>query len=418
MANIFFSLLGDDTAGDGSILNPYRTFQKAHDVAVADDIIYGRGGTYNNKTTITRSGFSVAHSITAQPYQTEPVIFDGTGFANADNIYVASAAYWLIKGFELKLATRMGVLGDGSDHITLQNLISHDQVSCGYNFYNGCTNITLDTCIAHDTNSGGNQEAISLDGVNGFEVKKCLAYNVLANKEGIQIKHGCSNGSAHNNEVYNAKAGLNIDNSGVASSNIQLYANKLHNNTIIGMSLSSEVSPVNMSEIDIFNNLIYLNGTYGLADSIDAFQRIGIRIINNTLYGNGGNEITLVDLASYYQSCIIRNNILSHFGAIDHLLYIVNSLTGIGIDHNLFYNPAGYDPLDTLGLSYIQADPKFAYPTGNAFQPQATSPARGSGSPLLLPTYDYDGRLRIYPDIGAYAQTNNQALSHNLIGSL
>lgn len=78
MADKFYSLLGDDTTGTGSILSPYRTPTKALQNVGLGDVVYGRGGTYSNKvsnpTGITW-GTQESERITFMPYDNEPITF-------------------------------------------------------------------------------------------------------------------------------------------------------------------------------------------------------------------------------------------------------------------------------------------------------------------------------------------------------
>lgn len=58
-ATWYVSPTGND-GNIGTLAEPFLTIQKGHDVAVAGDTIYARGGTYESSTevTITRDGVS------------------------------------------------------------------------------------------------------------------------------------------------------------------------------------------------------------------------------------------------------------------------------------------------------------------------------------------------------------------------
>ena len=51
-SEIFVSVLGSDTAGNGSVGNPYATVQHAVDIAVAGDEVHVGGGTFNGDVTM------------------------------------------------------------------------------------------------------------------------------------------------------------------------------------------------------------------------------------------------------------------------------------------------------------------------------------------------------------------------------
>ena len=106
--NIFIATDGNDSSGDGSMANPYKTIRKGCDQASPGDTVMVRAGTYKNSdyddgdiwtgTYVTRI---IIHGtadkyITIQPYDTEEVIikFDGVyGFL------IQEASYIRIKGF-------------------------------------------------------------------------------------------------------------------------------------------------------------------------------------------------------------------------------------------------------------------------------------------------------------------------------
>lgn len=120
-AGIYVSTLGND-ANAGTYASPYATIQKAHDVAVAGDTIYVRGGTYNLTSTIqvTRDGAS-GNPITLINYPGETPILDGTSVPSGS--YTASCAirlnnalYWTIDGLEVRHCPDFGVKVEGASH--------------------------------------------------------------------------------------------------------------------------------------------------------------------------------------------------------------------------------------------------------------------------------------------------------------
>ncbi|NOY43605.1 MAG: hypothetical protein GXP26_17430, partial [Planctomycetes bacterium] len=92
----YVSNSGSDT-GPGTLAQPFRTIQKASDIADAGDTVFVRGGTYRETVTVAASG-TAASPITFKPYQGERVTitgldeFNGSWSPDQGNIYQASMA--------------------------------------------------------------------------------------------------------------------------------------------------------------------------------------------------------------------------------------------------------------------------------------------------------------------------------------
>jgi hypothetical protein len=67
---------GNDTTGNGTLANPYRTIQKGANMAGHGETVYIRGGTYRETVTMQRSGED-GSPITFRPYGSEGVTVSG-----------------------------------------------------------------------------------------------------------------------------------------------------------------------------------------------------------------------------------------------------------------------------------------------------------------------------------------------------
>lgn len=67
---------GNDTTGDGSLEAPWKTIQKAANVAVAGDTVRIRGGTYREEVTPSNNG-TAESPIVFRPYLDETVVISG-----------------------------------------------------------------------------------------------------------------------------------------------------------------------------------------------------------------------------------------------------------------------------------------------------------------------------------------------------
>jgi len=98
----YVSTTGNDSTGDGTITNPWKTIQCAANVAQAGDIVIIRGGTYRETITPVNSG-TLDSPITFASASGENVIINGcdivTGWTQYNgNIYQASMPWTMGKG--------------------------------------------------------------------------------------------------------------------------------------------------------------------------------------------------------------------------------------------------------------------------------------------------------------------------------
>ena len=418
---------GNDSNG-GSQAHPFLTISKAVSTVVAGDTVYVETGTYNERVHIGSISGDANRWTTFSTFNNESVIIDGTGFYCP--VSISNSSYIIFNGFQIQNSVnRFGIgVGDGGQahYINLTNLVIHDcyasGISCDSGSYNPgyITNILISGCNVYNCCTGGTQEAISMVTVDNFEITNCLVHDapvVEGNQQaGIDAKYGCTNGKIHNNEVYDVGCGIYVGNinQGVTS-NIDVYNNLIHGCNNIGSTgilLDSENSPISMNNINMYNNILY--GNYR---GIEVFWEVGVgsttktfSIINNTFYHNGGAGLTEIYLADTtgYVNCVVENNLI--VGSNDNTLMICNKATsGVMIDHNLFYDAAGYYTAGydkvTYGANYIQGNPLLVSPDTGNFNIAAGSPAIGAGLSTLAPAFDFIGTSRpqgMGYDIGAY----------------
>ena len=299
----------------------------------------------------------------------------------------------------------------GSSNIALVGLKIHDVAKSGI-YVEITNNLLIDGCEVYKTNSIYlSDEQVSIVGVNNFEIKNCSFHNCIT-ENGLCCKGGSSNGSIHDNEIYGSNdttTGIYVGNcDSLPEDNYKIYNNRIHDCTSAGIVLGSEESPyASVTNIDIYNNLIY-NNSEGFCVWAHPFTR-SFRIINNVFYNNG-DEIAVYgsgSTAGVNQNCIIRNNILVAFSN-ENLILLESTTGGIpAIDHNLYFDPTGaynFQPTNILGTNYVKANPLFVNPPTD-FRLQAGSPAINAGSATLAPSTDFIGTIRPQGaayDIGAY----------------
>jgi hypothetical protein len=124
---IYASLSGNDTTGNGSESNPYRSLQKANNVAVATpgSTVVLRGGTWSESMTMQRgTGGSPSAWLTFMAYPGETVIFDGHNgsIANAFYLYYPSG-YIRIKGIQFQNFGNAAILGRTCHDIIIEDCV-------------------------------------------------------------------------------------------------------------------------------------------------------------------------------------------------------------------------------------------------------------------------------------------------------
>ena len=402
--NIFYvAATGNDITGNGSLTTPWATPQKAANMMVAGDTCYIETGTYGYFAVMT-SG-SPGNYETFENYNGEVVnINGGTGY---DNIWTHAQNYIQFIGLRCVGTTTVGIDVDGNN-ITVQNCYFSNCTSSGIDV-GTVSNTIINGCECSGTNTQGTNECLSLYGANNFVVENCKVHDPIGTgRIGIDAKDGCSNGSIHNNQVYDCgSVGIYCDGYGHPSSNINVYDNMVYNCASAGLAVNSENSPAAQTNINFYNNLVYNNGEGFVVWASPDFAKT-FTIINNTFYNNGNMvEIGLYGSALDNSGCVIRNNIIVNSNASTVLLYYPawsnDNGAYVSIDHNLFYDTNGYNA-NTFGSYFIQGNPLLSNPTTD-FSLQIGSPAIGAGSATGAPSTDYVGTTRPQTqgyDIGAY----------------
>lgn len=159
MATYYIATTGNNTTGDGSIGNPWATFQKAADSVSAGDTVYARGGTYAGYWSSSANG-TIGSPITFSSYAGETAIIDGAGPARDDGSLMVriNGDYTILKNLELTNAANQSLIFfSGADYCTADTLVIHDSYRQGINFYR-CVGGTAKNCLiynCYDYNQGG-----------------------------------------------------------------------------------------------------------------------------------------------------------------------------------------------------------------------------------------------------------------------
>jgi len=404
---------GSDT-NPGTEIQPWRTIQKAAVTLVADDTVYIKAGTYNEKVVPQNSGIP-GNYITYAAYPGDTVTLDGTNITLdwRDALFtIEGKSYIKISGFRiinsLSPYNSVGIYlkeGAQQDHVVIENnyfLNISGAAICAYS----CGNLIIDNNeitevnVGQGPNSRGSGEAISVCDIHTFEFKNNHIHHTY--KEGIDPKES-SNGRIHKNHIHDiARIGIYLDAWDGPEHDIDIYQNVVHDTSGHGISLAIEQKGGSLKNIGIYNNIVYSNRAAGIAISSYHFPtpRENIKIINNVCYNNGHDGIYVGDVL--VENSVIRNNVCSENQGYQIASDSPSMLT---LEHNLINGSS-----QIYGNNAIIGDPKFVNPAGGDFHLREDSPAIDSGSSIDAPSDDFDGNPRPQGagyDIGAFEFIGN-----------
>ncbi|MEO0686087.1 MAG: right-handed parallel beta-helix repeat-containing protein, partial [Cyanobacteria bacterium J06649_11] len=367
-------------------------------------------------------------------------------------IQSANRGYWIIDGFRIEDTSWAGISLRNANNMIVQNNHTYETGASGIivmpdNFFGGgeaevtsrdikILNNTIERANWRWTGRGdltGTQEALSIWGVDGFEVANNLINE--GKREGIDAKTGSRNGSIHNNTVtgvaqvsgtaagYNGGPAIYIEGSRADVFNIDVYNNIVHNNTADGIVIADEVpGQGDVKDIRVYNNIVYGNGRLGVNGGVGIMVTSNVNdveIINNTVVGN--IQSIFIDGTFYggYKTfdVLVRNNIFADSIFQNGFIKEANDLV---LDNNLFTDDFTAFYEGGTGLNNLVesnntqvASIGFVDSQTNNYRLSSTSAAIDIGSDLI-PNYasidkdgiqrdkDGDGDGNAEPDVGAY----------------
>ncbi len=441
---------GNDS-NPGTCSSPWRTISHAVNAASpvkAGDIVLVQPGTYTELINLDKSGNSSSGHITLKANGAvtlrDPDPYGG-GFPKGV-IRATGKSYWIVDGFRIENAAWAGISLGNAHNMIVQNNHTYETGSSGIivepsTYYGGgdaeITNSNIK--ILHNTieranwrwnssaDSNGTQEALSIWGVDGFEV----AHNTLnqGKREGIDVKVGSRNGSIHDNNVtgqalvsgtpsgYNGGPAIYIDGNRASIFNLSIYNNVVHGNVADAILLADEdPQQGDVSNIRIYNNVVYGNGRQGIngGRGITVGPNVNnVQILHNTLYNNVQAIYIDGNTGGGYQprNILVQNNIMAN-SSYRH--QFVANADSVRLESNLFTTNlnslyelsaavSNFSESRSLSASSIE----FVNSDGNDFHLRSSSSAINASS-SSIPDYvklDKDGISRPQsgsPDMGAY----------------
>lgn len=359
-------------------------------------------------------------TLRAAPGQT--AVLDGSqsrpangGEAGWGGLLEMERAQWIaVEGLVVQNSYRFGVRMNQCEGIDLRGLRVDNTFAPGIGAWNGRTlrvigcEVTRATTnrlrLFGDPNREAPHEAISIAGIDGFEV--CWNEVHHGDKEGIDVKEISANGVVHHNWAHHMpRQGLYVDAWFGLLHDVQFISNVSHDNEW-GMAASVEGRGSTMRDVTFRHNLVFDNkasgfylGTWG-TDGV----RSGLKVIHNTFFRNGrsvhwAGPTGNIDLRSKgLRDSLIANNLCVEGGA-----YQIASIFGPGDAHwteagNRVTHNLQHPKTDQTGAANPYGDPKVIFGEAPVFAPaefvdapndlrlRDDSPGLGSGTDLAYTT--------------------------------
>ncbi len=391
----FVSGTGDDKNAGTSITAPFRTIQKAANLANPGDVINVLDGEYTNACAscsvvdITRSG-TADNWIVFRAYPGHKSVLRPNGWHGFQ--IKGGASYIEISGFEVQ-GNRAAVTFDYCRTERMNNNPLCNGNGITIDGRNDGANKPHHIRIARNhvwQVPGGGINAIQTDYVTIEDniVHENAWYSRFANS-GISINQGWNFDDqpgmkifVRRNQVFNNRSLVEWSATNKLSDGNGIIIDDLRN------TQNSSTLGSYRGGVRIENNLSFNNGGAG----IQAFRSDQVDIINNSTYQNGqvvGYADILVNQAG---SVRVLNNIAYARSAASSISVLQGS--NVLVDYNLVFNGS----TGVIGSNDIQADPRFALPSTewgvSDFHVLTGSPALGSGDRTYAPAQDLDGAAR------------------------
>ena len=289
----YVSASGSDE-NSGSQNQPWKSINYAvseDSPIAAGDTVLVQPGTYTELINLGKSG-SDSQRITLKA-NGDVTLRDpnpNSGGFPEGVIQSPGQSNWVIDGFRIENTSWAGISLSDAKNITVQNNETYQTGSSGIialpkTFFGGGekeitgSNVKILNNTVERANwkwdgpgdTDGDQEALSIWGVDGFEVVNNTMID--GKREGIDIKVGSRNGLIHDNSItsqallsgtyegFRGGPAIYVDGNRADSFNLDIYNNEIFANTADGIVIADEVPNVgDVSDVNIYNNVIYGNG--------------------------------------------------------------------------------------------------------------------------------------------------------------
>lgn len=323
--------------GTGSAGDPFTALEAACAALRPGDTLWFAGGRYRLDAPLRVQIKGTREApITLRAAKGAVPILDGSAWTppqerrrargNLGLLHLASSSYVTVDGLRIENANLAGIYVDrGCLGIRIERCATHRTFGPGIAAWNArdVSVIACDVSAANDPSlrlpgeeriRENPHEAISIAGVDGFEVAWCHVHHSV--KEGIDVKEVSRNGTVHHNWVHDVhRQGLYADAWFGVLQDVAFHHNIVHD-AAWGMVIGAEGGGSELRRVMVHDNWffrtkasgIYL-GTWG-GDG----PRSGVLIAHNSLHANGtpghwAGPVGSIDLRSRNASVItVVNN--------------------------------------------------------------------------------------------------------------
>ncbi len=310
----YVSTKGSDS-NDGTLQHPFKTIQKAADIAIAGDTVYVRGGTYVGTVRFKHSGSKEKGYIVFKNYKNEkPVITRKDKNYKIDTVRGDGVSYIKFEGFTLYKPIAQGIVfRDGGSHIEILNNEVYEQ---------------------------------NAQVPDGQRVGHAITVTTTRDKPMTHII--IKGNSVHDNHTGNTNKSGNYDEALTILGNVQFFQvvdNAVYNNDFIGIDIighqKGDFSTFGMNKNGLVaRNVLYGNGKQKeYAASLYVDGALNLIVENNIIYDNHGYGLAISQESkgSTTEHVIVRNNLIVDsyedgilFGATNgkvlHSVFVQNSV--------------------------------------------------------------------------------------------
>ena len=336
VGNVYYvATTGSDT-NSGTQTQPWRTIQKAANMVNSGDTVLIRGGVYNEKITMTRSG-QAGSPITFKSYPGETAVIDGTGIVLQSYFGIlsldATASYINISDIEIINSSWMGIYAARPVGIIVDNVNIHDNGFSGLTFNCLGVNVRSNSRVINSKSHHNYQAGLMVNNCPGgyFTFKDNEVYNNVgaSNYDGIQIndtpyvavlnnivRDNCGPSgppcggdsidaggtntlvSPSHHLIYEGNRVSGPQDVAVKMNNEPLYS-IIRRNTLIGTGIVLYEGP---SKIAVYHNTVVNPGgeavqVWGNGDNVNGLNFEGLQIKNNFFVDSGGYTLNIANKA-------------------------------------------------------------------------------------------------------------------------